>query len=347
MQQLIKMVLIIPLAIATIETLAIEKSTPNKSTIDITGGIIQANRWYYNKPNNQESILINSISTKLGFKAQPSTNLEFGGSMILDLSTTPTIERTLQDHAQFSVDRAYIKTNIGNYNLFVGEFDNIFVGYYERTIPLVGTQIDYSQDTLLGKFNAKGLVHLGQPLMQETDAHALAIEFGLVKKLSNDISFSLNGGLMNYFDLDTDYIMSNSKIKDDFKTDFNVGNVEARLNIGIGSRFKSLSFYTTGIHNFGAEQDNVGFIGGVTLGKLQQPHDIMIDVNIKHIEKDATLAAMTPKYTPRTGFEHEPNISLSVRLMKNLDVKLQHSFTKNIGKAGSPMNTGIILDYKF
>lgn len=347
MQQLIKIVLLIPMAIVTIETLAVEKPTTNKSAIDITGGIIQANRWYYNKPNNQESILINSVSTKLGFKTQPFTNLELGGSMILELSTTPTIEHTLQDHAQFSVDRAYMKTNLGDYSLSMGEFDNTFVGYYERTIPLVGAQINYAVDTLLGKFNAKGLIHLGQPLMQETDAHALAIELGTIKKLSNDISFSLNAGLMNYFDLDTDYIMSNSKSKNDFTTDFNIGNAEARLNIDLESRFKILSFYALGIHNFAAEQDNVGFIGGVTLGKLQKSHDVMLDVNIKHIEKDATLAAMTPKYTPRTGFEHEPNISLSVRLMKNLDVKLQHSFTKNIGKSGSPMNTGLILDYKF
>jgi hypothetical protein len=133
------------IAALTAATVIAGEPAKEVKSFNLFGGISEATRTYYNRPDNLPDLTISTLSARIGLNLNINDHLTAGTSSTLDLSTTPTIEQTLKDGYQLSLDRVFMKGTFGNLVLTAGEFDNQFSGFYDKTIPLVGESIIHSK----------------------------------------------------------------------------------------------------------------------------------------------------------------------------------------------------------
>jgi len=234
----------------------------------------------------------------------PDDDLELGLRLAGEASSIPNLNTGLSEGYEVGVDRAYARWN----GVTVGAFDNTFPGWMERSVPIVGGQVEFdAKDVLsLDQLAAKAAYHVGQPWIDESDTGLYLVELSGTKSLGDSVDIQVRLSYMKPTDLDENYIGANSKTESgEYAEDYDIINTETRLkfsDVNVPILEGPLQIYLKTMHNLSAEDDGHGVIGTVCLGKLGEPGDMLLLGEYRHIQQDATLAFLAPEHTSGSNF---------------------------------------------
>jgi hypothetical protein len=304
----------------------------------IGGDLTLSGRLLEGAPNNADKESIGGIA-RLNLGYSLNDFLKLGVRPVAEFQSAPAFDhRFIEDHHELHVDRAFANLKINEkLNATFGAFSNEYTGWMDRDIPIIGSQIDYSQKDILSldKLAAKFAYHIGQPWLDEANSGLWVVEFEGQKKLGDNYSLIASVNYMDWYELDNEFIRTNRKSGSDYASDFKVINAGIRLidNTDVAPIVGgTVELYAKAMHNFGADEENNGIIGGVKFGHLKEPGDAYFKVEGRYIERDATLASLAPKYTSNTGF-NQLVLAGGYRIDENTTANICLGLPRNIHEA--------------
>lgn len=291
---------------------------------------------------------------RLNLDYEPTDYLNLGARGVAEYSTHPPFDhRFVDDHYEFYVDRAFADLKIDDqFRLMLGAYGNTLTGWHDADVPFVGGQLTYSKKdvSILDRFGAKLLYHGGQPWLDESESKLLAIELEGGKALTGAWSVAGNLNYMHWFDMDRDFIRTNLREGSRYANDFRIANAGVKFingEVDVPVFGSPLALYAKGMHNFGASQENDGYILGFSLGSLKEAGDSSFCFEFRHIEADAVNAGYAPKVTPFSNFNKYVVIA-GYQLTKNTSLMGAFAFPEGISdNRGSWVYGAFGLCYKF